>query len=69
MDAAAETIQGRRTGMKIRVTEYTTEIEADARELRESNTLGGNIALMLSRCFKSSEPFEDEEEEKGEENE
>ena len=55
--------------MKIRVTEYTTEIEADARELRESNTLGGNIALMLSRCFKSSEPFEDEEEEKGEENE
>ena len=55
--------------MKIRVTEYTTEIEADARELRESNTLGGNIALMLSRCFKSSEPFEDKEEEKGEENE
>lgn len=55
--------------MKIRVTEYTTEIEADARELRESNTLGGNIALMLSRCFKSLEPFEDEEEEKGEENE
>ena len=55
--------------MKIRVTAHTTEIEADARELRESNTLGGNIALMLSRCFKSLEPFEDEEEEKGEENE
>jgi len=42
--------------MKIRVT----EIEADARELRESNTLAQNFANMLSRCFQSSEPFEDE---------
>lgn len=49
--------------MKIKVTEYTTEIEADARELRESNTLAGNFAAMLSRCFRSSEPFEDDEEE------
>lgn len=46
--------------MKIRVIEYTTEIEADARELRESNTLAGNFAQMLSRCFKSNEPFDDE---------
>lgn len=46
--------------MKIRVTEYTTEIEADARELRESNTLAGNFAAMLSRCFQSREPIEDE---------
>ena len=49
--------------MKIKVTEYTTEIEADARELRESNTLAGNLSLMLSRCFRSSEPFEDDGEE------
>ena len=45
--------------MKIRVIE--TEIEADARELRESNTLASNISLMLSRCFKSNEPFDDDE--------
>ncbi len=45
--------------MKIRVRE--TEIEADARELRESNTLAGNVAQMLSRCFKSTEPFDDED--------
>lgn len=48
--------------MRIKIT----EIEADARELRESNTLASNFALLLSRCFKSNEPFEDEE---GEENE
>lgn len=49
--------------MKIRVVE--TEIEADARELRESNTLAGNVAQMLSRCFKSTEPFDDEEQDDG----
>ena len=38
--------------MKIKVT----EIEADARELRESNTLAGNIANMLSKIFQSTEP-------------
>ena len=47
--------------MKIKVTEYTTEIVADARELRESNTLAGNVAQMLQRCFRSAEPFDDEE--------
>ena len=46
--------------MKIKITEYTTEIEADARELRESNTLAGNFAALLSRCFQSREPFEDD---------
>lgn len=46
--------------MKIKVTE--TIIEADARELRESNTLAGNFANMLSRIFQSSEPFDDDEE-------
>lgn len=50
--------------MKIKIT----EIEADARELRESNTLAGNFANLLSRCFQSSEPFDDEEGE-GEEDE
>ncbi len=51
--------------MKIKVVE--TYIEADARELRESNTLAGNIANMLSRCFESREPFDDEEDEEEEE--
>lgn len=45
--------------MKIKIT----EIEANARELRESNTLAGNFANLLSRCFASTEPFEDDEEE------
>ena len=45
--------------MKIRITEYTTEIEADARELRESNTLAGNFAALLSRAFQNREPFDD----------
>lgn len=42
--------------MKIRVT----EIEADARELRECNSLSDNFISMLSRCFQSHEPFDDE---------
>lgn len=46
--------------MKIRMTE--TIIEADARELRESNTLAGNFAMFLSRCFQSHEPFDDDDE-------
>lgn len=45
--------------MKIHITE--TIIEADARELRESNTLAGNFVNLLSRCFRSTEPFEDDE--------
>lgn len=45
--------------MKIKIT----EIEADARELRESNTLAQNFANLLSQCFRSTEPFDDEEEE------
>ena len=46
--------------MKIRITE--TEIEADARELRESNTLASNFAMMLSRAFQNREPLDDEDE-------
>ena len=55
--------------MKIKITD--TYIEADARELRESNTLAGNVASLLSRCFRSNEPFDVEEvkEEEKEENE
>lgn len=52
--------------MKIRIVE--TEIEADARELRESNTLASNFAMMLSRVFQNKEPLDDEDEE-GEEGE
>ena len=55
--------------MKIKLTERTTEIEADARELRESNSLAGNLSLMLSRCFRSTEPFDDEEDEEMEDDE
>lgn len=51
--------------MKIKVT----EIEADARELRESNTLAGNLANFLSKIFQSTESFDDDEEEKEEKEE
>ena len=53
--------------MKIKVTE--TYIEADARELRESNTLAGNFASMLARCFQNNEPFDDEDEDEEEQEE
>lgn len=46
--------------MKITVIE--THIEADARELRESNTLAQNFVSMLSRVFQSTEPFEEDSE-------
>ena len=50
--------------MKIKITE--TYIEADARELRESNTLADNLTKMLGKCFQSHEPFADEEEDEEE---
>lgn len=49
--------------MKIRVT----EIEADARELRESNTLADNFAMFLKRCLQPMQAYDDEEEEEEEE--
>lgn len=56
--------------MKITMSEKTTTIEADARELRESNTLADNFAMMLSRCFRSNEqPLEDDENEEAAEDE
>lgn len=51
--------------MRIKIT----EIEANARELRESNTLAQNFASLLSRCFQSSEPFNNDEESEEEEGE
>lgn len=45
--------------MKIKIT----EIEANARELRESNTLAENFTMLLSRCFQSKESFDDEDNE------
>lgn len=45
--------------MKIKYKEI--EIEADAKELRESQTLAQNFSSMLSRCFASTEPFDEEE--------
>ena len=51
--------------MKIDIIE--THIEADARELRESQTLTANLTALLNRCFQSHEPFDDEIEEEDEE--
>ena len=48
--------------MKIKIT----EIEADARELRESNTLSDNLLRMLARAFQSKEPLDEEENEENE---
>ena len=47
--------------MKITTTERTVTrtIDASASELRESNTLGQNFAMMLSRVFQNKEPLED----------
>lgn len=46
--------------MKVIVKE--TFIEADARELRESNTLAQNLANLLSRCFQNTEPIDNDDE-------
>ena len=53
--------------MKIIMKECTTTIEADAKELRESRTLGDNFTMMLSRAFSPSYAYDDLEEEKNEE--
>ena len=46
--------------MKIRIVE--TEIEADAKELRESRTLSDSFTMFLSRCLMPRyEPDDDEE--------
>ena len=48
--------------MRIKIT----EIEANARELRESNSLAQNFAMLLSSCFRSNEPFDEDDEEEHE---
>mgnify|MGYP007130623876 CR=1 FL=1 len=53
--------------MKITISSEYTTIEADAKELRESNTLAGCFGNILRRAFQSTEPLEDEEEEEEEE--
>jgi len=45
--------------MKVKITE--TVVEANAQELRESQTLTQNFAGFLSRLFKSTESFGDED--------
>lgn len=53
--------------MKVKIYVKETSIEADARELRESQSLAANFAAMLSRVFQSSEPFDDDEDPQDEE--
>lgn len=53
--------------MKITISSEYTTIEADAKELRESNTLAGCFGNILRRAFQSTEPLDDEEEEEDEE--
>lgn len=45
--------------MKIR--HEIIEIEADAKELRESNPLASNFISALNRAFQSREPLDDED--------
>lgn len=52
--------------MKITLISESTTIEADARELRESNTLAGCFGNILRRAFQSAEPLDDEEEDEEE---
>ena len=47
--------------MKIKIT----EIEADAKELSASNTLGDNLVMLLKRCLQPMQAYDDEEEEEG----
>lgn len=49
------------------ITTTTTVIEASAGELRESNTLAQNFAMMLSRVFQNKEPIYDDTDDDAEE--
>ena len=53
--------------MKITFSSNYTTIEADAKEIRESNTLAGCFGNILRRAFQSTEPLDDEEEGEDEE--
>ena len=49
--------------MKITTTKVETVIEADARELRESNSLADNLSRMLARALQSQELLDEEDDE------
>lgn len=55
--------------MKITISSEFTTIEADAKELRESNALAGCFGNILRRAFQSTEPLDDDEEEEDDVNE
>ena len=42
----------------MKFTHEITTIEADARELRESQSIGANMLAMLNRAFQSKEPLD-----------
>lgn len=51
----------------ITTTTTTTTIEANASDLRESNTLAQNLSMMLSRVFQNKEPICDDVDDDAEE--
>ena len=53
--------------MIFKQTTTVTEIEADARELRECQSLGQNLTAMMNRIFQNHEPIEDDEDLESEE--
>ena len=55
--------------MKITTTTVKTVIEADARELRDSNSLSDNLYQMLARAFQSQELWDEEDDEDEDEEE
>lgn len=46
----------------MKITHEYIMIEADVKELRESNTLAGCFGNILRRAFQPVEPLDDEEE-------
>lgn len=46
----------------MKITREYIMIEADEKELRESNTLAGCFGNIMRRAFQSTEPVDDEEE-------
>ena len=55
--------------MKITQIDRTLTIQANAGELRESQTLAESFSGLLARCFRPITPVEDEDEEDEEDEE
>ena len=55
--------------MKITQIDRTLIIQADAGDLRESQTLGESFSSLLARCFRPITPVDDEDEEDEEDKE